>query len=199
MSYVRKMEYTIIPEESFQILRNCSGCGGKAVFHNTNCFRVNANGNKVDVWLIYQCSKCKHTNNLTVYERQRPESIAKQEYEKYQSNSNELAFAYGTNKHFFARNKAEVDWANVRYRIESQGENINETHPILYQGDLLVVNNPYALKIRTEKILSELWNLSRAQVKGLMDTGVIDVSEEKTQHRIMIEIHGKIQKNWGHE
>lgn len=44
MSYLRKLEYTVIPEESFHIIRNCSGCGCKTVFHNTNSFRVNANG-----------------------------------------------------------------------------------------------------------------------------------------------------------
>ncbi|HAH17569.1 MAG TPA: hypothetical protein DCL29_00905 [Eubacterium sp.] len=30
-------------------------------FVNSKRFRVNANGNSVDVWLIYRCKKCKHS------------------------------------------------------------------------------------------------------------------------------------------
>ncbi len=75
MHYLKKIEYKIMPRKSFRVIRNCSGCGKKTHFINTERFRVNANGNKIDVWLIYQCENCKHTCNLTVYERQKPSSI----------------------------------------------------------------------------------------------------------------------------
>ena len=75
MSYLKKIEYEIIPKESFMVIRNCSGCGRKSYFKNTKRFRVNANGNKLDVWLIYQCEKCRHTLNLTIYERQKASSV----------------------------------------------------------------------------------------------------------------------------
>lgn len=96
MSYCRKM-YNIIPETSYKIIRNCANCGRKSEYINTNCFRVNANGNKVDVWLIYQCERCRHTCNLTVYERVNPKLI-KEEYEKFLGNDIELSLQYGTDK-----------------------------------------------------------------------------------------------------
>ena len=71
MSYLKKIEYEIVPKECFKVTRNCSGCGTKTRYINTKRFRVNANGNKLDVWLIYQCEKCKHTFNLAIYERQK--------------------------------------------------------------------------------------------------------------------------------
>lgn len=194
MSYVRKFEYTIVPEEPFRIVRNCSGCGCKAVFHNTNCFRVNANGNKVDVWLIYQCIKCKHTNNLTIYERRRPESIDKLEYEKFISNSSDLAFEYGTDIQFFTRNKAEVDWINMKYKIEDKSEIMNGVHSNFHLGDLLVINNPFVLRIRTDKIVSDLLNLSRAQVKALKEEGIILLTEVKSEHKIQITIEREINE-----
>lgn len=194
MSYIRKFEYTIIPEESFRIIRNCSGCGCKAVFHNTNYFRVNANGNKVDVWLIYQCIKCKHTNNLTIYERRRPESIDKLEYEKFISNSSDLAFEYGTDIQFFTRNKAEVDWTNIKYKIEEKFEKMNGVHSFFHPDDLLVLDNPFVLKIRTDKIVSNLLNLSRAQIKALKEAGIILVTEVKSEHKIQITIEREINR-----
>lgn len=185
MSYLRKIEYTIKPEESFEILRNCSGCGCKTAFHNTNCFRVNANGNKIDVWLIYQCRKCKHTNNLTVYERCRPEAVLQEEYDGFLSNSSHLALEYGTDSQFFSRNRAEVDWSNIKYRIDGHNETFDE-------GDLISVSNIHALKIRTDKVLSEILGVTRAVVKRLEKSGIIRVIEEKQEHRISIEIKGDL-------
>ena len=60
---------------SFRIYHRCGGCGKKQEFENSKRFRVNANGNLVDVWLIYRCKKCKHSWNLTIYERTRPHRI----------------------------------------------------------------------------------------------------------------------------
>lgn len=191
MSYLRKISFSIIPEHSFNIIRNCSGCGCKAVFHNTNRFRVNANGNKLDVWLIYQCIKCKHTSNLTVYKRQSPESLLQQEYEKFLSNSQDLAFKYGTNSQFFAQNSSEVDWANIKYTIKCQ--TIPEEKDCAFQnGDLIVINNSYMIKIRTDKIVSEILNLSRSRLKALEKLGIVKVQEEKKQHEIIIALAGDL-------
>ena len=188
MSYLRKIEYTIVPEESFKIIRNCSGCGCKTTYHNTNSFRINANGNKIDVWLIYQCIKCKHTNNLTVYERCRPESMKKEEYEEYLRNSSKLAFEYGTDSQFFTRNRVEVDWPNIKYIINRKNDMLVETDQSFHKGDLLVVSNSYALKVRTDKVVSEILNITRSGIKGLEKAGFIVVSEEKQEHKINIEI-----------
>ena len=86
MSYLKKIEYEIVPEKSFSVIRNCAGCGRKTLFQNTKKFRVNANGNKLDVWLIYQCEKCKHTFNLAIYERQKVSSIPETEYRQFLDN-----------------------------------------------------------------------------------------------------------------
>lgn len=192
MSYLRKIEYTIIPEESFRILRNCSGCGCKMTYHNTNCFRVNANGNRIDVWLIYQCVKCKHSYNLTIYERRRPESISKQEYEKFLSNSAKLAFEYGTDSQFFVRNKAEVDWTHMEYIIKSQKGIENREERDFHKGDFIVVSNSYVLKVRIDRIVSEILNITRSRIKVLKETKIITVTEDRNRHRIMIELDGEI-------
>ena len=161
MSYLRKFEYTLTPTHSFMIIRNCSGCGTKAVFHNTQRFRVNANGNKLDVWLIYQCTKCKHTNNLTIYRRLSPEMLSLDERLKFSQNDADLAYHYGTNAHFFAQNKAEVDWSAVQYQIEkmtSEQHSHRELHGNFSKGDLIILNNPSHLRVRSEKVISEVLN-----------------------------------------
>ena len=97
MSYLEKIEYEIVPQDSFALIRNCSGCGKKSYFINTKRFRVNANGNRLDVWLIYQCEKCKHTYNLAIYERVKVSSVPEEEYRCFLRNDEQLAEMYGRN------------------------------------------------------------------------------------------------------
>ena len=83
------------------------GVEKKQIFINTGKFRVNANGKRVDVWLIYRCIKCKHSWNLTVYDRKNPAKIPPYEYELFMENDSELAYRYGNNIEFLKRNNAE--------------------------------------------------------------------------------------------
>ena len=92
---------------TIKIIHKCSGCKRKMHFVNTGKFRVNANGSRVDVWLIYQCEKCKHSLNLTVYERTKPDRISSEEYQLFLDNDEALAIKYGNDKAFLKRNRME--------------------------------------------------------------------------------------------
>lgn len=186
MSYLRKFEYKIIPEESLQISKNCPGCGCKTLFRNTGCFRVNANGNKIDVWLIYQCSQCKHTKNLTVYERCKPDFLTKEAYKAFFDNSSETALSYGTDISFFSRNKAEIDWSVLKYRIQSDHDLSHVGDSGFQKGDLIIIRNELALKIRMEKILSQILGLTRADLQKRQNTGEIEMEKNKLEHSIHV-------------
>lgn len=94
---------------SIKVYHRCGGCGKKQEFINSRKFRVNANGNRVDVWLIYRCKKCKHSWNLTIYERIRPSKIAPEDYIRFLENDWELALAYGQDLSFLKKNHAECE------------------------------------------------------------------------------------------
>lgn len=173
MSYFKKTEYEIVPTQSFTILRNCSGCGRKTCFKNTNRFRVNANGNKLDVWLIYQCEKCRHTFNITIYERQSPASIPKEEYRGFLENDEQLAMRYGTDTGLFTRNRAEIDFDHIDYRFKKLSETIKSD---ACEGrEMITIQNPYGLKIRLEKLAADILGMSRNQIKKQMQEGKIKI------------------------
>ncbi|MFT4144473.1 MAG: DUF1062 domain-containing protein [Mobilitalea sp.] len=192
MSYKRKFEYRIIPEESYFILRNCPTCGCKSVFINSNNFRVNANGNRIDVWLIYQCEKCKHTYNLTIHERLRPQDISPEHYKKFMENNIDFAVVYGTDKSVFAKNKAEIDYNNIKYQINFLNSiGTAKDDPIRFQsGDLLIIENPFELKIRTDKIVAELLRITRSKEKQLEKTETILIKNNSIERKIEIRIQG---------
>lgn len=93
MRYSKEKEYTII--------HRCGRCGKKTAFVSTRRFRVNANKNRLDVWLIYQCKKCKHTLNIPLYERVPPQKIPGELYGGFLANDEELAVKYGSDAALF--------------------------------------------------------------------------------------------------
>ena len=179
MSYLKKIEYEIVPKGSFTVIRNCSGCGRKSYFKNTNRFRVNANGNRLDVWLIYQCEKCRHTLNLAIYERQRVSSVPEKEYRSFLSNDEELAERYGKDLRLFAKNKAEVNFEGINYQYVKLSGAL-ETD--VYGGwAVITIRNPYGLKIRPEKQTAEILRVSRSQVKKLIEEEKIRIENTSLQ------------------
>ena len=180
MYVTRRIEYEIIPDESFGVIRRCSGCRAKTRFVNTGKFRVNANGAKLDVWLIYQCEACKHTYNLNIYERVSASSIARKEYERFLCNDTLLAREYGRDLPVFQRNKAEIDRKNQKYHY-MQRENSIDDRDMLIQNSVnegagmeekmffLVIHNPCCLQIRPQRQLADVLELSLSRVNQLLE------------------------------
>ena len=137
MSYLESKKFEIVPMETYKIIKGCSGCGNKSVFHNTNKVRVNANGKEVDVWLVYKCLKCKHTYNISIYSRVRIDVISKLEYCNLQINDLELINRYWLDKTLFKRNNATI-YGEPTYILKYTGtidqENtLHFTIPTIYQ------------------------------------------------------------------
>lgn len=179
MSYLKKMEYEIVLKDSFWVIRSCPKCGRKTYFKNTKKFRINANGNKVDVWLIYQCEECKHTLNLSIYERQKVSSIPKEEYQRFSDNDEQLAEMYGKNMQLFHKNKAIIDFEKVNYDFVKLHETTQ--HSDFGEQLAIAIKNPYQLKIRPEKQIAEILGLSRSQVKNLLEKGEMELKVEQPQ------------------
>ncbi len=187
MSYHLTKEVTINPIEGQRIIRNCSKCGGKSTYINTENFRVNANGNAIDIWLIYQCEKCKTTYNLSIYERIRPKSLPRDDYEMYLANNQELAWRVSYDGAVLKKNHVEIDMEKEFYSIEVKeiSEDNTVENTVEKESDIDVVlreqsyqqiiqiSNPYRLRFRMDRILSELLGQSRTEIKRWFDEGKI--------------------------
>lgn len=193
MSYLRKFEYQVIPEESYTVLRHCPICGTKSTYINSNNFRVNANGNRIDVWLIYHCRKCKYTYNLTIFERLQKDALSQQQYKNFMENDKELAMKYGVDKSIFAKNKAEIDKNGMRYQTQLKtSPTLDPDEPINFrEGDSIELENPCSLKLRPDKILAEILNISRSKAVQLEEAGIITLMNDPGQN-LEVLIHGDI-------
>ncbi len=168
MSCFESKKYEIMPTETYKIIRNCSGCGNKSVYCSTNKIRVNANGKKIDVWLIYQCGKCKHTYNLPVYSRINRNEIDKAEYEALLKNSQEIVNQYCLNRDIFKKSAATI-FEEPAYILMDTGTSIKE--------NTIQFFNPHKIKVRHDKLIAEWLKISRSQAQKLLETGALKVSK----------------------
>jgi len=69
---------------------------------------VNAQKKTLDVWLIYRCSVCGATWNLTVLSRVAPRSLPPELLRGFQDNDPDLAARYASDRALLKKNGAEV-------------------------------------------------------------------------------------------
>ena len=75
MSDTLRVLWTLVPQRAPQPWLPCSRCGDTRPFESSRSFRVNANGKRLDVWLIYNCAACGNTWNRPLLKRRPLRSI----------------------------------------------------------------------------------------------------------------------------
>ncbi len=109
-------------------------------------------------------------------------------------NNIDLAVVYGTDKSVFAKNKAEIDYNNMKYQIHSLNSigNMKDTSIRFELDDLIIIENPFDLKIRTDKIVAELLRTTRNKEKQLEKAEMIVIKNNSIERNIEILIKGAI-------
>lgn len=181
MSCSEKYVWNIVPENLQVVKRNCPKCKCKTHFINTKKFRVNANKNNIDVWLIHQCEKCKSTWNETIYERVNPADIDRNLYEKFTANDEELAVKYGFDLSAYSRNKAEVVFDNVKYKVEKDSDIDFSCKDIEIE-----IKSDNTQDLRVDKLLADNTELTRSKVQKMCKDNSIFVDGEKNAAKLKV-------------
>lgn len=69
MHATRKVRWTVISQITPQPWIACGGCGVPRAFRSSGKVRLNANGRRLDAWLVYRCATCDATWNRPIVER----------------------------------------------------------------------------------------------------------------------------------
>lgn len=173
MSYLKEIEWTVSALTVPRVRKSCSKCGQNATFVNSEKFRVNANKHKIDVWLIYQCKRCKTTWNMSIYERIAFKDIPVEVYQAFLENDSAMVWHYAFDKGLHMKHKVLLDYDKLDYRVE--GESIlclSDAHEAYDERKIKLICHQ-ALDLRLDKLLSYKLGLSRSQVKKLCHDGII--------------------------
>ncbi len=159
------MERWEIHQDGVPALRRfCPGCGCERPFVSSGKFRMNANGRRLDVWLIYKCPACGTTWNMEVVARTPVSELSPGRLRAYESNNPAAARAYACDPRLFAHGQA-VPVYDEGFRIKKRREAGEE--------GLLEIRCPENAALRLDKILSSGLGLSREQVKAAIRDGYI--------------------------
>lgn len=91
MSGTLRIHWAIAPAIAPRPLINCNRCGGVKAYRCSGKFRVNANGKRIDVWLIYRCVDCDNSWNFGIFERCNRRDIEPALLQAFESNDPALA------------------------------------------------------------------------------------------------------------
>lgn len=163
----------IVPLSQPTVIRSCPKCGKRCEYESTGNFRVNANQSLIDIWLIYQCKKCKSTWNMEILSRIRSKTIEKELYLKFLQNDSELALHYAFDITAHSKNKSVLSYEGILYEIISS----NTSLPALEENFQLEIICEYPLDIRVDKILSQMFDISRQQMKKMCRIGKITATD----------------------
>lgn len=177
--------WEVVPKREPTVIRNCPKCGRHAVFESSGKFRVNANQSKLDIWLIYQCQKCKETWNMTLFTRIHPRAIDKELYEKFSSNDKSLAKFYAFDTVTHRNNKSCLNDGELMYEIKGASIKLEDLKRPVHISLLC----EYPFGIRIDRILSCKLGVSRETVKKLINKELIQCDQEKNLNK------AKLSKN----
>lgn len=140
------------------VLRRCPRCDAVRTFTSSGRFRVNANGRRLDVWLIYRCQRCKASFNREVHARVSPESLDPDRYAAYLDNCPEVA-----------RQVASQPWGvgpapQVGFDLEG-----------VCLAAAIQLSVPTPLPVRLDRVLAKGLARSRAQIKAAARAGRIEL------------------------
>lgn len=180
MRYLNQIKWEITPITLPTVTKVCPKCSKQADYINTEKFRVNANKKSLDIWLIYQCSKCKSTLNLTLFERIHPKDLDANCHQLFLNNDSNLAREYGFNRSIHSKNNIVLNLDTVDYRIDGPTFNMETTQEMTIE-----ISCQYPLDLRLDTVLSKKLDCSRSHIKKLFEESQIQSADATYRSKIL--------------
>jgi hypothetical protein len=161
------LEWTLIPKRTPEPRLYCSGCRSSQPYKNSNRFRLNANGKRLDAWLIYRCTSCDATWNRPIFERMPVKSIDPALHSALQNNDPDVATRIGFDVEGLKRFAKAID-TFADYDLQSRVQEKPDASPKTLH---LHIKVPFPLALRLDRFLAGEFGISRNALEGLADKG----------------------------
>ena len=174
MSGTLRIHWAIAPEIAPRPLINCNRCGAVKAYCCSDKFRVNANGKRIDVWLIYRCIDCDNSWNFGIFERCNRRDIEPALLAALESNDPALArrhaFDVVTLRSRVGRVEEFSDVAVHKQRLGDEGERASALEL------RLALEMPTSLRL--DRLLAGELGISRSRLQVLEEKRLLVVDPE---------------------
>ena len=166
MCNILQVRWTLTPKTSPQPWIACSGCRSPKLFRSSGKIRLNANGKRLDAWLVYKCIDCDKTWNRTLFERQTVHGLAPSTLEALQ--------------------RSDPDWVRAREfdldglrrivkRIEEPPDIVTRKEAVRAAGDWTVLEieivAEFPVNARLDRLLASELAISRSRLQAFRGGG----------------------------
>ncbi|HEY1243904.1 MAG TPA: DUF1062 domain-containing protein [Hyphomicrobiaceae bacterium] len=144
-------------------------------FRSSGKLRINANGKRLDAWLIYRCSACERTWNRPIIERRNARDMDPALLRAIRSGDPDWIRAQAFDVSSLKRQAQRIDEsADVEVLKALLGED---------RADWTVLEialiAPHPTSLRLDRLLSTELNLSRSELQNLHDAGKLRVDPDR--------------------
>ena len=197
-----EVRWTIIPRTAPRPWIACGGCGALKPFQASGKIRLNANGRRLDAWLIYKCLACDKTWNRPIFERRNIRDIDPAVLAALQSNDPGWIRAEAFNLEALRRKAQRVDeFHDVEVARDLPQDARDWTRLTI---ELIV---PLPVGLRLDRLLASELNISRTRLQALHDRGALRTNSGRpdilrrrirTGTRIVIDLAGEAggERTW---
>ncbi|MFB9951404.1 DUF1062 domain-containing protein [Rhizobium puerariae] len=174
MSKILHVEWTVTPKSPPRPILACRTCGGQKAFRSSGRIRLNANGKRLDAWLIYKCTTCDGTWNRPIFERQSVRSLDPALLDALQASTpgfvERLEFDAGGLKAKAGRIE-ESEETGIRKRALSAGHDWRAIH--------IALSLPFSASLKLDRLLAAELALSRSRLQKLFEAGEIRIEPKR--------------------
>jgi hypothetical protein len=172
MSNLLRVRWTIVPRKAPRPWLNCNRCGGPRLFESSGKVRVNAQGKRLDAWLVYNCTSCSNSWNRPIFERRSIRDIARPLLNALQRNDPDYVHRLALDIEGLRRKSeriAECSDVDVRKDSLDAQTSLSETLE-------LHLVTPFPISLRLDRLLATEFGLSRGRVEELTSSGILQIS-----------------------
>lgn len=177
MSGLLRIRWAIAPKIAPRPIINCNRCGTLKAYQCSGKFRVNANGKRIDAWLIYRCIDCDNSWNLGILERCNRRDIEPALLAALESNDPALARRHAFDVVALRSRIGRVEeFPDVAIRKEALDNRQEKTTALEIQLELEM---PTALRL--DRLLAGELGISRSRLQAWEDKRLLVVAPDGTK------------------
>lgn len=163
----------VAPLSPPQILRHCSSCGRPRPFGSSGKVRLNANGRRLDAWLIYKCVACDRTWNRPLLDRVPVAEVPPDDLAALQTSDPDWVQARAFDLPALRRHASQVILTTELTVTKSPPHAVTSG----WSRIALVIEAPCAVGQRLDQLLARELGQSRSFVQSLQVSGGLCVAQ----------------------
>ncbi len=200
MSHTFLVQWTITPKIAPRPWLACNRCRTARPFVTSGKTRLNANGRRLDAWLIYRCCSCDSTWNRPIFERRHIRDIDPHTLNALQTNDEAWIEKVSFDLDGLRRDAGQIEeFSEVHVQKTILNPAVESSLPLEIVLDLAMKTS-----LRTERLLSMELGLSRKRIAILEEAGRLSTAPSgkntlrrpvKDEMRITIDLASEADRN----